>query len=147
MEVNKKVSRTYRLIMGGCAFISGAVALAYIAVTAIALGDGIGRGIEIPKEVNILACIIIVLTGTIAAEAWLSHRAARENLRPLIRDEVERVSARNSAIIRNIIATEFAEVVEAAIKRAQRSGMIAQAQAAGQLGVARVVKMRLVDED
>lgn len=133
--------------MRGCAFVAGAVALMYVTVAIIAIGDGIGIGVELPKELHILSCIVIVLTGSISAEAWLANRAARENLRPLIREEVERVSARNSAIIRQIIATEFAEVVEAAIKRAHRSGMIAQAQNTGALGVARVVKMRLVDED
>src|SRR5262249_54853691 len=87
------VSRGYKIVMGGCAFVSGAVALAYIAVATISLGDGVGTGIEIPREANILSAVIVMLSGTIAADAWLTAWALRQatrTVRPIIRVEVER---------------------------------------------------------
>jgi hypothetical protein len=145
------LSKTYKRVMGGCAFASFAVMLMYVTVAAISVGDGTGVGIEMAGELQILFGVIMVLSGTIAAEAWLAHRAAKESIerdiKPLIRAEVERVSARNGAFIRQIIANEFAEAVDAAIQRAHRTGMIAQAQSAGNIGVARVVKMRVRDQE
>lgn len=163
----KTLSKSYKLVMKGCAGLSAAVGLIYLVVASIAIGDGIGVGIEIPREINIISCTLVVLGGTVAGEAWFASRAARESasrdIRPVVHDEVEqtitrlvpemtsviagRVAARNGALIREIIASELAEVVDAAVQRAHRSGMILQAQHTGALGTAKVVRMRINSDD
>lgn len=151
------MSRLYKTVMGGCAFIAGAVTLAYIAVATISIGDGVGVGIEIPREINIMSCVLIVVAGTVAAEAWIANRAAREAIRPAVMEEFDRallrfmptladevasqVSVRTGAVIREVVAGEVADMIETGIRKAYRAGQISQGPAA------KVVKMRLLDDE
>lgn len=143
------MSRTYRFVMGGCAFISAAVVLMYIAVGTISLGDGAGSGIEMPSEVHILSGVVMVMCGTVAADAWFAQRAIREildqRLPELAGMVASQVGARTAAVIREVIAAEISDMQETAIRKAYRAGQISQAQVNG-APAAKVVKIRLREE-
>lgn len=161
------MSTGYKIIMKGCGAVAAGAALVYLAVIIIALGDGIGVGIEIPKEINVVAIAVILLGATLAGDAWIADRSARQSaqrdVRPIIQAEVEqavsaivpelaavvagRVSVKSAAAMREFALGELAELVNAAVSRAHRAGMIQQAQINGSVGVAKVVKLHQSAED
>lgn len=146
------MTRGYKIVMYGCGAISIGVALMYLAVATLAIGDGSDSGVEIPREVNAMTMTVIVLGGMLSGGAWIVDRAnrssANRDVQPLIRAEVERtmtafvpeissavaeqvnqVNARSTATTRQLVTQDLTEVVESAIGRVHRAGMVQQAQA------------------
>lgn len=153
--------------MTACALVALAVGCMYALAVAITYGDGVGSGLEIPREISLVALAVFLVAAILGGGAWIVDRSAKDSVQrdvqPLIRDEVElafttmvpelaavvaeRVSVRTGALVREVTTGEIAEIVTAGIKRAYRAGALAQAQLTGNVGVAKVVKMRLRDED
>lgn len=68
-------------------------------------------------------------------------------MEPGLRKVVEAVGARNAASFREIVTGDLTEVVNSAVGRAHRAGILQQAQAQGTTGPAKVVSLRMAKDD
>lgn len=152
--------------MKGCGAASVGVALVYLAFVVMALSDGVGAGVEIPREVNLVSIAVILIGAILAGGAWTVDRSARQSavrdIQPLVRVEVrgevnavlderlaelakaiavevaavlepglkrivDTIGARNVAGFREVVTRDLTDLVEGAIGRAHRAGMVNQA--------------------
>lgn len=164
------MSRSYKTVMVWSAITAIVLASIYCASVVIALGDGIGVGLEIPRGLNSVAAVAVLAPAIIASTAWIVDRSARQSalrdIRPLVRVEihnalalalderrvdfaravstelaavlepgmkrmVEAVGAKSAAHFRQVVTCDLTDVIEQAIGRAHRAGMVNQAQLAG----------------
>lgn len=156
------MSKGYRFFMLGCGAAALTVGSTYAVVVAIALGDGIGQGVEVPREISMVSVSLFLIASILSGGAWLVDRSAKDSARrdlgPALESTVERiapelasvvsiqVASRTAAALREVTTGEIAEMIDAGLKRAFRSGAIFQAQAEGTISSAKVVKMRLPDD-
>lgn len=88
---------TYRIVKRGCGTCAVASTVCYTIASSMALSDGHGVGVEIPAPINTLSIMAIVCTTIISVAAWLIERSnrtsAERDIRPVIRDEIERAIA------------------------------------------------------
>lgn len=85
---------TFQVVKRGSGTTAVVSTACYTVAMSLALVDGRGVGLEIPPPISTLAVMAIICTTVIAGVAWLvehGHRlAVEQQLRPAVRDEVER---------------------------------------------------------
>lgn len=105
----------YTRAMSGTAILGGLVTTGYVVGTLASFADGIGTGLEIPHAINSMCIAVICCTTITSGCAWFArkaHRLSAEcNIRPLIRQELDRAFAENMPLL-------VATIVNAADRRA-----------------------------
>lgn len=131
--------------------LAATTSVAYVVAASLALADGPG-GIVMPALVNMLASVTVCASSILAGGGWLIERIVAaavptladrivrrldQNIEGRVRHVVEVTSARSAAQLTEIVTGEImAEVINAAVGRVHRAGMVLQAQ-----GIAPVAKV------
>lgn len=105
----------YKRVMTGTAVLAALLTTGYLVAIASTVSDGIGVGLEMPHAVNSILITAICCTTTVSSGAWFVRhghkRAAEAQIRPLIREELDRM-------IEEAMPLLIATIAEAADRRA-----------------------------
>lgn len=120
------LSHVYTILIRGCGLLAALMFAVYLTATITAAADP--GGIELPPAVRTLASIGIVTAAVVSAGGWLIDRAnrisAERDIRYIVATEVQREFAK----MRAALLEDVAGTVEAGLARAQRYGVLAEAQ-------------------
>jgi hypothetical protein len=155
--VSTTVNQTHHKAIKTLGVLAAITSVAYVVAASLALADGPG-GIVMPALVNMLASVTVCASSILAGGGWLIERIVAaavptlaervvhqldQNIEGRVRHVVEMTSARNAAQLTEIVTGEImADVINSAVNRAHRAGMVLQAQSVIPKGVAPVVHMR-----
>lgn len=140
------MSKAYGRFVLVCSFTTAILTAGYVVAGALALDDGPG-GIEIPAVVRTLVSIAVCSSIVLGGVGWLIRAQARETAAEMtaaiddsIRRAADTATARAVAQLREITTGEvMTEMLNAAVARAYRAGMVFQAQSPEPPRVASVV--------
>lgn len=86
------MANVYRRVMIGNAALGGVTFTGYAIASTMAVSDGIGIGVEVPRPVGVFAVLTIACSVILAGGAWIARRAAataaREDVQPVVHDEI-----------------------------------------------------------
>lgn len=110
------MSKGYKAVMKGCAAASVGLGIVYLVVTMIALGDGQHRGIEVPPMIERTWLSTVVTLALLSGGAWIVDRSAKDSairdLKPLIREEIDRGVAEAVGFLAEAVAEQLAIRIE-----------------------------------
>jgi hypothetical protein len=114
------VSTHYQRIMRYSGLGAGLTTAAYTVGASMAMSDGNGFGIEIPRPLNTLALVAIVCGTIVSGAAWVVDRhspiAAERDMRPVIEDVLRREFDRQALLFTATICNAITADLEAKMR-------------------------------
>lgn len=111
------MNSVFTTIKRGCGITAAIATGCYIIALTMALSDGQGQGVEIPRPLDVLTIMLIVCSTVLAGAARIAELASRisaeQYIRPIVRYELDRAFAENLPLL-------VATVIDAADQRAAR---------------------------
>lgn len=124
------MANVFTKVKRGCGIASVVVTGGYIIALIMAISDGAGVGVEIPRPLDVLSIMTIVCTTVTAAGAWLAEQSSRisaeQYVRPIVRHELDKAFAEAMPLF-------VATVTEAVNHRAYTAAEMLTERLGGQL--------------